>query len=155
MADAIDESDPGRLKPRYYDAGADGCWFQNFWDSELMTACGFAEATDMKQRCLPSTKLKLQRYFSDAQCKVRLALSPIDECTPSQLPAYSTNMAPDECARRSEVWKVGEPVLKADLPPLWTDYTGTCTTATPKEEKFLRLTLVDPSQFMAGELQLE
>jgi hypothetical protein len=155
VIDTIDESDPGRLKPLYYDAGADGCWFQNFWDSELMTPCSFDEATDAKQRCLPTTKLKVQRYFSDAECKVRVALSAIDECTPALLPAYSTNLAPHECARRSEVWKVGEPVLKAELPPLWTDYTGTCMAATPKEEKFLRLTLVDPGQFMAGELQLE
>jgi hypothetical protein len=155
VVDTVDATDPGRLKPRYYDAGGDGCWFHNFWDSELMTPCGFAEATDMKQRCLPSTQLKVLSLFTDDQCTVRAGFSPVDECVPAQVPAYSTNIEADECARRSQVWKVGAAVLKAELPPLWTNTTGTCIPATPKEEQFLRLTLVDPSQFMAGESQLE
>lgn len=109
----------------------------------------------MKQRCLPATFLKMQRLFTDDKCTLRTALSPVDDCTPKELPTYATTTEPDDCARRSEVWKVGESVPKAELPPLWTNITGVCNPATFKEGSFLKLTLADPSQFMAGEPQIE
>ncbi len=151
----VDESDPGRLKPRYYDAGSDGCWFHNFWDAELKTACGFAEATDMKQRCLPAPAVVVFPLYSDAQCSVPNALAPLDECPPTPLPEYTTNPVPDDCERRSEVYKLGETVLKPDLPALWIKYGSVCQTYVPLADKYARLTLVDPSLFMAGEAKVE
>ncbi|HEX2871116.1 MAG TPA: hypothetical protein VHP33_07670 [Polyangiaceae bacterium] len=151
----IDESDPGRLKPRYYDAGSTGCWFHNFWDSELKQVCNFSTASDSKERCLPSSGLAVLRTFTDAACTVPAPLSERSECTPATLPEYSTNEMLGECGRRKyDVHRVGEEVLGSSLPPLWRDYganAGGCVAFQPTAEKYLKLTLVDPSTFMAGE----
>jgi hypothetical protein len=151
----IDESDPGRLKPRYYDAGGTGCWFHDFWDAELKQVCSFSTASDTKERCLPSSAIAVLRTFSDAACTVPAPLSEISECTPATLPEYSTNEMLGECGRRKyDVHKVGEEVLGSSLPPLWRDYganAGGCIAFKPTAEKYLELTLVEPAAFMAGE----
>ena len=155
----VDETDPGRLKPRYYDAGAGGCWFHNFWDSELKHACSFGTASDMKERCLPNTGIGVLRTFTDAACTVPAPLSEISECAPATLPEYSINEMPGECGRRKyEVWKAGEQVAGTALPPLWRDYgvNGGCIVFQPTAEKtYLKLTLADPTLFMAGEPMIQ
>jgi hypothetical protein len=151
----IDETDPGRLKPRYYDAGSGGCWYHNFWDSELKQVCAFSTASDMKERCLPTSVVAALQTFSDAACTVPAAVAEIGECTPATLPEYSTNEMLGECGRRKfNVYKVGEEVLGSSLPPLWRDYganAGGCVAFKPTAEKYLKLTLVEPSAFMSGE----
>lgn len=150
----IAQNDPGRLKARYRDAGDVGCWFHNFWDDELKQICSFLTASDEKQRCLPSTAISVLQTFSDAACTVPAALSAIDECTPTTPPEYSTNEMPGECGRRHyQVWKVGEQVAGADLPPLWRDWGAEvgCIAFQPSIGNYLKLTLVDPTVFMAGE----
>ena len=153
VVDTINEADPGRLKPRYYDAGSGGCWFHDFWDSELKQVCTFSTASDMKQRCLPRGAIGVLQTFSDAACTVPAALSQINECTPATLPEYSTNEMSGECGRgKYQVWKVGEEVASASLPALWTSNgVGTCVSYQPTAEKYLKLTLVEPTMFMAGE----
>lgn len=151
----IDESDPGRLKPRYYDAGSGGCWFHNFWDAELKQVCAFSTASDMKERCLPTAAIAVLQTFTDAACTVPAPLSEISDCTPAPLPEYSTNEMSGECGRRKyQVYEIGGEVLGSSLPPLWRDYganAGGCVAFQPTAEKYLQLTLVEPSAFMAGE----
>jgi hypothetical protein len=158
VSDTIDESDPGRLKPRYYDAGSGGCWFHDFWDAELKQVCNFSTASDSKRRCLPSSGIAVLQTFSDAACTVPAALSEVGDCTPATLPQYSTNEMPGECGRRKyQVYKVGEEILGTSLPPLWRDYgvNGGCIVFKPTAEKYLKLALVEPTAFMAGEPSIQ
>ena len=155
VVDTIDETDPGRLKPRYYDGGSAGCWFHNFYDSELNQPCNFSTASDSKERCLPNGAISVLQTFSDAACTVPAALSAVDDCTPTTLPEYSTNEMPGECGRRKyQVWKVGEQVAATALPLLWRDYgagTGGCLAYQPTATSYIKLSPVEPTAFMAGE----
>ena len=146
---------PGRLKPRYYDGGSAGCWFHNFYDSELKQPCNFSTASDGKERCLPNGAISVLQTFSDAACTVPAALSAVDDCTPTALPEYSTNEMPGEGGRRKyPVWKVGEQVASTALPPLGRDYgagTGGCLAYQPTATNYIKLSPVDPTAFMPGE----
>jgi len=152
----VDESDPGRLKPRYYDGGSAGCWFHDFWDAQLKHACHFDTATDSKQRCLPSGAIQVLPLYSDEACTAPAALAPVSDCTPDPLPEFSTNTIPaDDCERRSQVYRIGEEVLGASLPPLWSNYGFGCAVYVPSAEKYRKLTIVEPNEFMAGEPVIE
>ena len=96
--------------------------------------------------------------FSDSACTVPAALSEVNECTPTTLPVYSLSEMSGECGRgKYQVWKVGEQVAATALPPLWRDYGngGGCIVFQPTAKKYLQLTLVAPTTFMAAEPVLQ
>jgi hypothetical protein len=67
-SESVDMTAPGRLKPRYNRSDDGGCWFKDFWDSELSTPCGFMELRLEQYRCLPSDYTPGIALYSDAAC---------------------------------------------------------------------------------------
>ncbi len=153
----VDESDPGRLKPRYYTSEDGGCWFNTTWDSELGVTCSFGMTADGRVRCVPSAGSTRQRVFADAQCSEPEPLLRVPDCIDSPIPRYvSTVIAPDctsptRHAWVTEVWETGAVIAASSLPPLWKETIDGCEQVGPEVERYVAIEPVDPSLFMAGE----
>lgn len=154
----VDESDPGRLKPRYWVGASGGCWFDGFFDSELKTECGFTPTIDGKTRCVPGDYMtNLNIVYSDADCSLELAIASRDECEDAEPPTYAISMANTErtCDRVYGVWKSVGVVSAEALPALYRGKPGACSAYVPDPGKYLTLEAVDPEAFMVGEPKVE
>ncbi len=66
---------PGtRLKLQYFDAEDGTKQFSSWYDSKRNEACSFVRHADGSTRCLPSTSIFVQLYFSNPGCTTPLAL---------------------------------------------------------------------------------
>jgi hypothetical protein len=153
VRERIDMADSGRLKPRYYTSDAGGCWFRDFWDSELEIACAFRLAADGEYRCLPDGDYAVVTAFSNDACTESVGLLELDACIPSPLPPYVGLFAAAECGTVVAGYRT-ETLASASL-PLWQLTDSTCVAMTPGDADYAVLTPVPDTLFIAGEPSVE
>jgi hypothetical protein len=131
----IVSSDPGRLKPMYRNAADGGCFFRDFWDEELETACSFeSDNSTTEYYCLPlpdpTTHGETLRLFGDAGCVNAAVYVKMPACDGAKVPKFTIEYA----SRCVYGWREVRPVdpVPAELPALWVDAGDTCTPYTPE-----------------------
>lgn len=146
----VEMSAPGRLKPRYKTTADGGCWFDDFWDSELMTPCWFTRTARNEYRCLPGSYVSTVTLYLDSDCTQQVVGYDAAACG-SPVPRFVATTAsdPPECA---------EPLAPLETAPLegpvYRMTAGTCTLV-PDSSSMVLVTPVDLARFVAGTVMVE
>lgn len=146
-----------RLRATILDAGDGAVVFQEWFDSELETSCGFNTASDGVSRCLPAVGAEV--LYGDAAC-TELVVAQYPGCG-GPPPAYGhlTEFAPvDECGATqligTAVYRVGATLGVGSTYRKGAD--GTCALDTDTNERFAATSEIDPTTFVAEtELRVE
>lgn len=153
-------SDPGRLKPRYRTTADGGCWFYDWWDSELETSCDVMYGSDGEQRCYPQgLTFSTVRLFTDSSCSgelVEYAYS-TTPCSSAEAGKFVRLYDTQTCERPVAVRPILQTHTADSLPPLWTGTPENCSQFNPNPDYtfFSVGEWSDPSMFMGGTFVIE
>jgi hypothetical protein len=143
---------PGRLKPRYHTTSDGGCWFNDFWDSELMVSCWFTRTSQNEYRCLPGDYVPTISLYLDSACTQSVVGYDAGACSTGPVPPFVAGTSPTEMDECSDGIV---PLETASIDaPVYRMMAGTCTLV-PDSSGLYRVTPADPARFVAGTVMVE
>ena len=149
-------SDAGRLKPRYLTTADGGCFFDEWWDEQLQTACSFKTAyAGAPYYCEPLNDSTIRpQYvdtFSDTECNTPAPYLMLTSSEGDKPPKFFI-LLQSSCAnqRVSEVRPVAP--TPSVPPPLYTNVTGDCVSypVDPTSKYFATGAIMQKSEFVSA-----
>jgi hypothetical protein len=149
-------SDAGRLKPRYLTTADGGCFFDDWWDEKLQTACSFhTPYAGAPYYCEPlndlTTRAQYVDTFSDSACKAPAPYLMMASGDTDKPPKFFI-LLQSSCSnqRLSEVRPV-EPTPSVP-PALYTNVTSDCVSypLDPTSKYFAAGAIVQKSEFVSA-----
>jgi len=154
---SVKETDPGRLKPRYRTSADGGCWFLDWWDSELETACDFMTNSNGQSLCIPSgTAASPSEFFTDDGCTQSVSyMSTV--CNPEAFGNYVRVYDQASCTFSASVRPIVATIPAASLPARWVGFPANCQPFSPDPEAtyFELGPIMDAAMFMGGTVGVE
>jgi hypothetical protein len=147
----VDMTAPGRLKPRYHTTTDGGCWFNDFWDTELLAPCWFAQGEDGDYRCVPGEYVSASTLYLDAACTTAIGVWEPATCGLTEAPRFvlGSQSSATACVAPSVVAET-----EALTGPAYRLVAGTCT-AVEDTTGIVRFREVDPSRLVVGTVMVE
>lgn len=127
-------ADGGRLEPRYRTTTDGGCFFQDFWDNELQTACSFVPYGE-QYYCLPllHDEGALVAAFTDAACSEASPFLALRACEAATPPRFAVVDVPSCVAGPRKVRPVNP--TPVSLPAaLWIESGSDCIPYAPQPD---------------------
>ena len=154
------DSDAGRLKPRYQVSEDGGCWFNDWFDTELQVACGFTRSSLDKYHCRPdsaSAKAAVVYAFTDSACTLSHPIGRLGPCDDEVPTVAFGNYGTAVCMDGFEVWRTGAPIAAPETLAYYSMEGGTCLPLTlDPDRRYVTLTgKIEDSELVEGVLTVE